>query len=124
MLRGFVPMLHVTDVQATLDWYRSIGFEAIRSNEVDGQVDWVLMSLGSSQVMFNGGGKMCSETRRDVDLYVRADSVAAIRRHIDGKAELLEDIHDTRSMECVSSRFVTSMDSGSHSVNRYSALLE
>lgn len=94
MLRGFVPMLHVADVQATLDWYRSIGFEPIRFNEEDGQVDWALMSLGSSQLMLNGGGKMSSD-RRDVDLYVRADDVAAIRRQIDGRAQLVEDIHDT-----------------------------
>lgn len=95
MLRDFVPMLHVADVQATLDWYHSIGFEPIRSNEEDGKVDWALMSLGGSRLMLNSGGKMSSETRRDVDLYVRADDVAAIRRHIDGKAQLVEDTHDT-----------------------------
>ena len=95
MLRDFVPMLHVADVQATLDWYRSIGFEPIDSNEEDGQVNWALMSLGNSQLMLNSGGKMSSETRRDVDLYVRTDDLVAIRRQIDDQAQLVEDIHDT-----------------------------
>lgn len=95
MLRGFVPMLHVADVQATLNWYRAIGFELLRCNEVDGRVDWALMSLGSSQLMLNAGGRTVSEPRRDVDLYVETDSIAAIRRHIEGKAQVVEDIHDT-----------------------------
>lgn len=88
-------MLHVADVQATLDWYRAIRFELIRCNEADRQLDWALMCLGSNQLMLNAGGKMRSEPRRDVDLYVETDSVAAIRRNIEGKAQLVEDIHDT-----------------------------
>lgn len=32
MQKKVVPMFHVTDVQRTIDWYRDIGFEVMRSS--------------------------------------------------------------------------------------------
>jgi catechol 2,3-dioxygenase-like lactoylglutathione lyase family enzyme len=34
-----VPMIHVPDVRATIDWYTSIGFKVIRQNEEDGKIN-------------------------------------------------------------------------------------
>jgi len=49
-------MIHVPDVAATVEWYRSVGFELISTNDDDGKPDWALLSFGEGQVMFNAGG--------------------------------------------------------------------
>lgn len=45
--------------------------------------------------MLNCGGRPAQHDRRDVDLYVATDDVGGDRRRLDGRAELIEDLHDT-----------------------------
>jgi hypothetical protein len=40
MLQTVVPMIHVPDVSATVNWYTSIGFKVVRRNEEDGETNW------------------------------------------------------------------------------------
>jgi len=46
MPQKIVPMIHVPDVRATADWYVSIGFDLVRVNEEDGELNWALLRLG------------------------------------------------------------------------------
>ena len=90
-----VPMIHVPDVKTTVDWYTSIGFKAIRHNEEDGEINWALLSLGSSEIMLNSGGKPSTEPRREVDLYVHTDNVDDVYRRLKDRVQVVEDPHDT-----------------------------
>jgi catechol 2,3-dioxygenase-like lactoylglutathione lyase family enzyme len=92
-----VPMLHVPDVKASASWYQSIGFELRSTHEEPGcPMDWALLSFGSSEVMLSLGGRPPpSSPRRDADLYVHVDDLEKRFREIEGKAELVEPIHDT-----------------------------
>lgn len=88
------PMLHVPDVAATADWYRGIGFEVLATAEDGLETTWAQMALGATQVMLNCGGRPAEHDRRDVDLYVETDDVEALRRRLEGRVELVEDLHD------------------------------
>ncbi len=39
MPQTVVPMIHVPDVRATIEWYTSIGFTLIRQNEEDDEIN-------------------------------------------------------------------------------------
>ena len=93
--RNVRPMIRVPDVRSTIDWYRSIGFELIRTNEDDGQIDWALLSFGDGQVMFNAGGERSSAARREVDLYVNTDDVEGAYRKLKAQIDIQTELHDT-----------------------------
>jgi uncharacterized glyoxalase superfamily protein PhnB len=93
-----VPMIHVPDVRATAEWYASIGFDVRRVVNEDGdhgEVVWALLRLGDSEIMLNCGGKPSDAHRREFDLYVHTDDVDQLRARLDGRASLVEDLHDT-----------------------------
>jgi uncharacterized glyoxalase superfamily protein PhnB len=97
MAQRIVPMIHVPDVNATAQWYQSIGFEIRNVNRecVDGEIDWALLRLGQSEIMLSAGGRPSSAPRREFDLYTHVDDVDTLRRALDGKVELVEDLHET-----------------------------
>lgn len=97
MAERIVPMIHVSDVKATAEWYASIGFEIRNFNREceDGDIDWALLRLGQSEIMLSLGGRPSGEFRREFDLYTHVDNVDELRSRLDGKAEIVEDLHDT-----------------------------
>jgi uncharacterized glyoxalase superfamily protein PhnB len=95
MSQTVVPMIHVPDVRGTADWYKAIGFEVIRTNEVDGEMDWAKLMFGGSEVMFSAGGKSSSEHRREVDLYISTTDVDESYRRLEAQVEVVEKPHDT-----------------------------
>lgn len=46
------PMLGVPDIEATVAWYRAIGFELKGSHGDQGRMDWASVSLGDAEIMF------------------------------------------------------------------------
>ena len=95
MARKVIPMIHVPDVRATIDWYKSLDFTVVDTNEDDGQVDWAMLSFGDSAVMFNAGGQRTTADRREVDLYVHADNVDELYDRLRERVEVREKLHDT-----------------------------
>ena len=95
MARKVVPMIHVPNVQATVDWYKDIGFTVTSSFDDDGEMNWALLSLDDSELMFNAGGQPSSSDRREVDLYVRAENVDDLYRRLKDRADVVEGIHNT-----------------------------
>ena len=95
MTRNVTPMIHVPDVRAAVEWYRSIGFEAIRWNDQDGHMDWALLSFGKGEVMFNEGGQPSTAERREVDLYVYVENVDGLYEEVKERVEVVETPHDT-----------------------------
>ena len=92
-----VSMIHVPDVNATAQWYVSIGFEirGINRRCEKGEIDWASLRLGESEIMLSAGGRASSDPRREFDLYIHVDDVNGLRGRLDGKAEIVEDLHVT-----------------------------
>jgi len=95
MPQTVVPMIHVPNVSATVDWYTSIGFKLIRQNEEDGEINWAKLSFGNSELMLNIGGKASTEHRREVDLYITTDNVDDLYRRLKDQVQIVEGLHDT-----------------------------
>jgi uncharacterized glyoxalase superfamily protein PhnB len=95
MARRVTPMLHVPDVDATADWYASIGFQ-VRDRGSDGaETVFAALGFGDSEIMLNVGGKASEAWRREVDLYVQVDDVDALFAEIGERVEIVEPLHDT-----------------------------
>jgi uncharacterized glyoxalase superfamily protein PhnB len=90
-------MIRVPDVAATAQWYASIGFEIrnVMQEREEGEVNWASLRLGQSEIMLSAGGHASSAPRREFDLYTHVDDVDALRTRLDGKVEIVEDLHDT-----------------------------
>jgi len=95
MSQTVVPMIHVPDVSATVKWYTSIGFELVRQNEEDDEINWARLSYGNSEVMFDSGGKSSLTPRREVDLYISTDQVGDLYQRLKDRIQVVEDLHDT-----------------------------
>jgi uncharacterized glyoxalase superfamily protein PhnB len=95
MSQTVVPMIHVPDVRATMEWYTSIGFALVRQNDEDGETNWAKLTFGNSEVMFQAGGKPSAAHRREVDLYILTDDVEGVYRCIKHRVQIVEDPHDT-----------------------------
>lgn len=95
MAPGVMPMIHVPDVRATIDWYKAIDFQVLDINEEDGEVNWAMLAFGDSAVMFNAGGRLTSDDRREVDLYVHTADVEQLYERLRTGVHIREDLHDT-----------------------------
>jgi uncharacterized glyoxalase superfamily protein PhnB len=96
MQQQVVPMIHVPDVSATVDWYRSLGFKLRdQASEDAGEIVWAALTYGNSEVMLNTGGKASRDHRREMDLYIFVEDVDDLRRSLEGRVEFVEDLHDT-----------------------------
>ena len=96
MNQKVVPMIHVPDVRATVEWYESIGFNVIATygNEGDG-LSFAMVSFGKGEVMFSQGGETSSKHRREVDLYVYTDDVDEVYERLKDRVDVVEGPHDT-----------------------------
>ena len=90
------PMIHVPDVQATVNWYQDLGFTVDQTygDDNDG-LSFAIMSFGSTQVMFNSGGKTGTERRREVDLYTYTTGLDELYERLKDRVEIIEGLHDT-----------------------------
>lgn len=96
MAEKVVPMIHVPDVRATVDWYQHLGFTVNDTyGDPGGGLSFAILSFGSSEVMFSDGGHPSKHGRREVDLYVYTDSVDDLYLRLKDRVEVVEDPHDT-----------------------------
>ena len=97
MSKRAVPMIHVPDVRATVDWYKDIGFEVVATYADDPgeELSFAIVAFGESQVMFNEDGEPSTKHRREVDLYVYTDEVDELYERLKDRVEVVEGPHDT-----------------------------
>ena len=95
MSQTVVPMIHVPNIKATVDWYTLIGFKVIRQNEENGEINWAKLSFGNSELMLNAGGKPSTDHRREVDLYITTDNVDDLYGRLKDRVQVVEDLNDT-----------------------------
>ena len=67
------PMLGVPDVEATVAWYRSIGFELTGSHGEEGHMDWASLAFGEAELMLSPSSDAWRETTRALSLWIRTD---------------------------------------------------
>ncbi len=73
-----------------------IGFTVTSTYDDGGEgLSFVLLSFGSSELMFNSGGQPSTHDRREVDLYVYSDNVDDLYRRLKDRVEVVEGLHDT-----------------------------
>ena len=95
MTEKSVPMIHVPDVRATVEWYQGIGFKVRNTYGNDeGGLSFAILSFGNSEVMFNQGGRPSTAFRREVDLYVYTDNVDEIYESLKDRVDVIERPHD------------------------------
>jgi uncharacterized glyoxalase superfamily protein PhnB len=96
MEKKAVPMIHVPNVRATVDWYKDIGF-TVRATYDDGDdgLSFAILSFGSSEVMFNQGGQTSTQHRREVDLYIYTDQLDDLFGRLKERVDVVEGPHDT-----------------------------
>jgi uncharacterized glyoxalase superfamily protein PhnB len=95
MTQTVVPMIHVPDVRTTIEWYASIGFEIIRTDEEDGELNWAKLRFLNSELMLSAGGKASAEERREVDLYITTENIDEIFQRLNKQVQIVEEPHDT-----------------------------
>jgi len=96
MAEKVVPMIHVLDVRATVDWYESIGFTVTDTYDDGGAgLSFGILSFGISEVMFSSGGQPSNQNRREVDLYIYVDNVDDLYRSLKDRVEIIKDLHKT-----------------------------
>src|SRR5215204_7325040 len=96
MSKNVVPMIHVPDVRATVEWYESIGFHVVATygNEEEG-LSFAIVSFGKGEVMFNAEGETSSKRRREVDLYVYTDDVDDFYERLKDRVDVVAGPHNT-----------------------------
>jgi uncharacterized glyoxalase superfamily protein PhnB len=96
MLQRVVPMIHVTDVRATVEWYKAIGFKVTDTYDDGGDgLSFAILSFGSSELMFNSGGRSSVQPRREADLYVYTDNIDDLYMSLKNRVDIVEGPHDT-----------------------------
>ena len=95
MSEKVVPMIHVPDVRAAVEWYTAIGFTVTRTHDDGDGLSFALLSFGSSELMFNEGGTPSTQDRREFDLYVFVNNVDGLFGRLKDRVEVVEGLHDT-----------------------------
>ena len=93
-MRNVEPVIHVPDVRATAEWYQSIGFALVGTNEPGGDMDWAKLTFGNGSVMFMEGGTTSDADRREVDLYMTVENVDAIFEELRDRVEVVHALYD------------------------------
>ena len=96
MEKRVTPMIHVPDVRATVEWYKSIGFDVVATyGDGSGEnFSFAIMSFGNTRVMFNTDGEPSDKDRREVDLYVYTDNVDEIYGTLKNRVDVIDEPHD------------------------------
>ena len=92
---AMVPMIHVPDVLAALQWYEGIGFTTVRTHEDAGEVNWALLLFGTSKLMLSTGGRPTTEARREVDLFLYVENLDDVYAALRDRVDVQEKPHET-----------------------------
>jgi ankyrin repeat protein len=72
-VRRLTPMLAVPDLNATVAWYRAIGFEVAESHGEEGRLDFVCLALGAAAIMFVPSGEPWRAQTAGLSLWIYTD---------------------------------------------------
>ncbi|HEV8577801.1 MAG TPA: ankyrin repeat domain-containing protein [Thermoanaerobaculia bacterium] len=72
-INRLTPMLGVPDMEATVAWYRSIGFELAGSHSQEGRMDWASLTFGATEIMFVPLPEAGRESTAGISLWFNTD---------------------------------------------------
>jgi uncharacterized glyoxalase superfamily protein PhnB len=93
--RTLSPMIHVPDVRAAVEWYKSAGFHLVGEHGENGELDWAMLTFGDGSIMFSEGRKLRPAERRELDLYIYAENVPELFEQWKRRAEICRELADT-----------------------------
>ncbi len=86
-----ISFLRVSDILKTVQWYESIGFTCIATNQEPGcELDWALLDWEGARFMLYPEGRNDYAATKDAGLYFDVESIDEIIPVIKEKAELIE----------------------------------
>jgi ankyrin repeat protein len=72
-IRGLTPMLGAADMEATVAWYRRIGFELADSHGHEGRMDWASVRFGEAEIMLVPASEPWRGSTSGLSLWIRTD---------------------------------------------------
>jgi len=67
------PMLGAADMEATVAWYRTIGFALADSHGHEGRMDWASVRFGEAEIMFVPASEPSRGSTSGLSLWIRTD---------------------------------------------------
>ncbi|MFH1520053.1 MAG: VOC family protein [Candidatus Micrarchaeota archaeon] len=100
-LKELTPNLMVEDVNKTIEFYKSLGFEVAMTVPDDGKLDWAIVKQESVSLMFQSRKSLTDEmpVLKDKEIggsltfYIDVDNVEELHKQFKAKATLVRDLH-------------------------------
>jgi predicted enzyme related to lactoylglutathione lyase len=84
-LANLVPMAHVADVKASLEFYQRLGFEVKNTFEQAGRMQWAWLQNGGAGLMITHSGRPVNPDAQDVLFYMYAPDVTSYRAELEAR---------------------------------------
>ena len=105
MLKKMTPNMVVENVNATIEWYQNVlgCFEVVLTDPESGKYDWALMACEDVEIMFQSKDSIRESIKEfrlpdkgcNAIMYIEMEYLKGFRKRIDGKVEIVQDIHTT-----------------------------
>ena len=81
-VQDLTPMFGVPDMDATVAWYRAIGFELAGCHEEGGRMGWACVKFGAAEIMFVPSGDPRQGSASRFSLWLRTDKLDDLYAHL------------------------------------------
>ena len=101
-MESLAPNIFVKDMNATMDFYKNLGFEKIMSVPEKGNYDWAMLTNGGVTVMFQTYGSLGNQipqiNRNDggsLLFYIKLKGIRSFHDKIKSKAKVIVELNKT-----------------------------
>lgn len=101
-MESLAPNIFVNDINATIDFYKNLGFEKMMSVPETGNYDWVMLTNGGVTIMFQtyaSLGKEIPQIHRNdggsLLFYIKLKGIRAFHERIKSKAKVIVELNKT-----------------------------
>ncbi|HTH56524.1 MAG TPA: VOC family protein [Cyclobacteriaceae bacterium] len=101
-MESLAPNIFVKDINATIEFYKNLGFEKAMSVPETGNYDWAMLTNGGVTIMFQTHASLGTEIpqiqRKDggsLLFYVRLKGIRAFHDRIKSKAKVIVELNKT-----------------------------
>lgn len=102
-VQSLTPNLGVNDVNATVEYYKKLGFELRQSVPAEGKLDWAMISAGGAALMFQEEASLKAEYPElqdrsvggDLTFYVSVSDALALYERLKDSVTIVKQPHKT-----------------------------
>jgi uncharacterized glyoxalase superfamily protein PhnB len=101
-MESLAPNIFVKDMNATMDFYKNLGFEKIMSVPETGNYDWAMLTNGGVTFMFQTYGSLGNQipqiNRNDggsLLFYIKLKGIRSFHDKIKSKAKVIVELNKT-----------------------------